>query len=283
MIITKNNYHYYEIPEKVINSKGAYSIEDKLGIGGNAAVYECTDLLGNVYAIKFLLNFREKDRQRFEQEISLLKELKHPHIIDYIDCGSVMGTQSKGNSIDIPYLIMKKADSNIIELMKKNEVMSYEMYASQIRGLADALRCLHEKAVHRDIKPENILVCGETWMLSDFGLCSAIDEAERLDVTHDRERVGPKYWLSPEATDKVYFGANNICEASDVYQLSAVFWFIITKRYPLGVICRDDYLSTDNKVCEESLKSMTYDINKRTPNGMELYQNICNVTINRDL
>lgn len=284
MTTSKDNKRFVDIPDEIRTDIGTYSIENKIGVGGNAVVHECTDLFGNVGAIKFLLNVSKKNNQRFSQEISLLQNLDHAHIIKYIDSGHVVGKESKnGKEINIPFVVMEKADYNIVEYMKKmDRSVTYEMYAPQIRGLSDALRLLHEKAVHRDIKPENILVRGETWLLSDFGLCTALDEDERIDVTKTQERIGPKYWLSPEATDRVYFGINEINEASDVYQLCAVFWFIITKRYPLGIIELDDYSAFDCHICEELLKAMTYDRNKRTPNGLSLYENICKITINRD-
>jgi serine/threonine-protein kinase len=282
VIISKDDKQFLTIPDKIETSQNVYIIECKLGVGGNAAVYECVDRQGNTKAIKFMLNLSEKARRRFSQEIKLLQSLNHPHIIKYFDNGEVSEI-NKGKTI--PFLIMEKADTNIVDYMRTLELerhIGYEVYAPQIRGLADALSHLHAVAVHRDIKPENILVRGETWLLSDFGLCTAIDEEERIDVTKSQERIGPKYWLSPEATDKVYFGTKDINEASDVYQLCAVFWFIITKRYPLGIIERNDYALFDYQVCDELIKALKYNRDKRIPNGAALYESICNATINRN-
>jgi serine/threonine-protein kinase len=179
---------------------------------------------------------------------------------------------------------MEKADMNIVDYMHKaGGDVGYDVYAPQIRGLADALNHLHKVAIHRDIKPENILVRGEAWLLSDLGLCTAVDEDERIDVTKAHERIGPKYWLSPEAIDLVYFGTEEIDATSDVYQLCAVFWFIITRRYPLGVIETDDYATYDGKVCQELLKALKYNKGKRTQSGTALYESICNATINREV
>lgn len=287
MIISKDDRQFISIPDEFMTEKNRYFIDnpDKLGAGGNGAVYECIDNQGNIWAIKFLLNMGVKSNKRFKQEIEILLKLNHPHIIKCFDYGEIAGFDNRNKKhLTIPFLIMEKADMNIVDFMCKiNGNVGYDIYAPQIRGLADALNHLHKIAVHRDIKPENILVRGETWLLSDLGLCTAIDEDEQINITKSQERIGPKYWLSPEATDKVYFGIHEIDESSDVYQLCAVFWFIITKRYPMGIIESDDYDSFDKQVCRELIKALKYNKNKRTSNGAALYENICKVTINREI
>jgi serine/threonine-protein kinase len=278
-----NNKRNLNISDEFAGKHNRYFIDDdsnRLGVGGNGVVYECIDKHGNEWAIKFLFNTNKKSRARFSQEINVLLKLKHPHIIRCVDFGEV---SLLDKSETIPFLIMEKADTNIVDFMRQiNGNVRYDIYAPQIRGLADSLKYLHSIAIHRDIKPENILVRGETWLLSDFGLCTAIDD-EKLDLTRANEKIGPKYWLSPEAIDKIYFGANEIDKSSDVYQLCAVFWFIITKRYPMGNIEEMDYAEFDRGVCQELMKSLTYSKDKRIPNGEALYERICSVTINREL
>ncbi len=286
MIISRDDKFFITIADSIVTERNAYSIDndaDRLGVGGNAAVYECVDRQGNTWAIKFLLNRSDKSKKRFSQEVGILLKLNHPHIIKCVDYGEVAASVGK-NEFTIPFLIMEKADMNIVDYMRKVDgEIGYDVYAPQIRGLTDALNHLHTVAIHRDIKPENILVHGEVWLLSDLGLCTAVDEDERLDVTKAHERIGPKYWLSPEATDLVYFGTQEIDATSDVYQLCAVFWFIITHRYPLGVIEIDDYASYDGQVCQELLKALKYNKSKRTQSGAALYKSICNATINREV
>ncbi len=76
-----------------------------------------------------------------------------------------------GRHVDVHFVIMEKADENLISYLKSHDTIGYETYAAQFRSLCEALESLHQHAIHRDIKPENILVRGETWVLSDFGLC----------------------------------------------------------------------------------------------------------------
>lgn len=275
---------FYKVDEDISTKIETYRIGENIGVGGNATVHECTDRKGNVWAVKFLLNLSDKSRVRFKQEADVLQKMNHQHIIKCVDIGHTDAIDAKDEKlISIPYIILEKADMNIVDYMRRTDVVGYDVYAPQIRGLADALSHLHQYAVHRDIKPENVLVRGETWLLSDFGLCTAVDNEERIDITKPQDRIGPKYWLSPEAIDKVYFGQNEIDKTSDIYQLCAVFWFIITRRYPLGMIEEEDYCDYDMAICREILGSLKYHKNKRPQTARILYENICNVTINKEI
>jgi serine/threonine-protein kinase len=167
---------------------------------------------------------------------------------------------------------MEKADQNLLDYMKSRSKIGYEVYAPQFRGLSEALAELHKYAIHRDIKPENILIQGETWLIGDLGLCSYLSEEEHLDLTSDNEKIGPKFWLSPEAINRVYFGVEEICPCSDVYQLCAVFWFVITYRHPQGIITESDSQDVDPNICRILVKSLSYDINMRPQNGRELFE-----------
>ncbi|MCL2063955.1 MAG: serine/threonine protein kinase [Candidatus Cloacimonetes bacterium] len=286
MLISKDDKQYFSINNCVETQTNSYTLEntiEKLGAGGNAAVYECINSDGEPRAIKFLLNIGDVARKRFSQEIGILLTLDHPHIIKCYDFGEIEGIDIRTKkTYSIPFLVMEKADMNIVDYMRQlNGNIEYDTYALQIRELSDALNYIHKVAVHRDIKPENILVIGTSWLLSDFGLCTTIDEEYKLGITKTRDRIGPKFWLSPEAIDLPYFGNQQIDEASDVFQLCAVFWFIITKRYPLGLIEEDDYSTYDQLICNVLLKALKYNKIKRIPNGATLYKHICQATLHQ--
>lgn len=278
MLISLNDFTAsFEIPDKIAGLSGKkYELGERIGGGGNGAVYECLDQAGNVLAIKFLLRLNRKSEARFKQEIRILKKVETAHIIQYIDDGSVEGIQYKqgkpnGNIYDIPFIIMEKAECNLAEyLAKDSDLVPYEVYASQFRGLCEALAELHKHAVHRDIKPENILIKGEKWILSDFGLCQAILPEEQIDVTDDDEKIGPAFWMTPEAMDNIYFKNENIGTYSDVFQMGAVFAFVLTKHYPGGIIHQDNQLNTTPEISLVIKQALSNDFNLRPQNGDEL-------------
>ncbi|MCH5147788.1 MAG: serine/threonine protein kinase [Clostridiales bacterium] len=274
------NGKLFELEDDLKTTTNSYEITEEIGSGGNAVVYECIDRAGNYYAVKFLLRFTKVASARFNQEIKLLRQFNNPHIVRYIDNGTITIREKVNGQYKqhvTPFLIMEKADSNLLKYLRNNEDVPYNVYIAQFRGLCEALMELHNKAVHRDIKPENILIKGERWILSDFGLCSAIDDSLKIDLTKENEKVGPKFWISPEAANKFYFGdnvADKIDTYSDVYQLCSVFIFVINKKYPGGIFATSDIKCPLEQLCKLLISGLSYDPQARPTNGKELYDEL---------
>lgn len=262
----------YNIDDEVLSYSGKnYEVLERIGEGGNGAVYECINIRGSIYAIKFLTRTSKKNQVRFAREISLMQKISHPHIIRYIDHGIVEAVDKNKNMLEIPFVIMERADGNLVDFVKKNDLINYQEYAGQFRGLCEALEEMHKYAIHRDIKPENILIKGETWVLSDFGLCKFIDSEDERELTRVNEKVGPAFWMSPEAVSSFYFEKNLIGPYSDVFQICAVFLFVLTKNYPGGILSEES-INTTQPIKQLLLLAMSNDFNKRPRNGHELVE-----------
>ena len=274
---------YFDGEEVLANSGLSYEISDRLGAGGNGVVYECIDQSGMLYAIKFLLHFTEKSKKRFSQEITLMKRLHHPHIIKYVDDGFIKLRENKNSNQEQQalFVIMEKADLNLKDFLLRTSKISYDIYAAQFRGLCEALMEIHQFAIHRDIKPENILIKGETWVLSDFGLCEFLNSDEHCDITGENEKIGPIFWMSPEAVNKYYFGINEIGTYSDVYQMGMIFAFVLMKRFPGGILDGDNFANADDAIGNIILKTLANDYTKRPENGGTLLELINDATINK--
>lgn len=257
----------------------SYEMGEYINRGGNGVVCECINNNGDLLAVKFLLRINNKSKVRFQQEINLLKNLDHPHIIKYIDSGSLFLKNSYGRIDEILFVVMEKADYDLLKYLRNHGSISYEIYAPQFRGLSGALAEIHRLAVHRDIKPENILVKGETWLISDLGLCSYLSEDDYVEITGNTEKIGPKFWLSPEAINRQYFSSGEILECSDVFQLCAVFWFAVTFRHPTGILCSNDWIDQDEKVFDVLFRSLSHDNSKRPQNGNELFNQMSSATL----
>ena len=99
-----------------------YDVEEQIGSGGNATVHKCTDrITGEEYAIKFLLALGVKMHRRFQQEIRLLQETKHDHLIKYTGSGiltaTTLGSKKVQIPVRIPFLIMPLATSNLFKFV----------------------------------------------------------------------------------------------------------------------------------------------------------------------
>ncbi len=264
------NGRVFNVPKAFVTQEGrSYEIDSWLARGGNAVVYQCIDERnGDELAVKFLLNDGFKNKKRFLLEAKLLRELDDPHISTYKGQGRISASVPKGRDRVLPLLVMEKADCNLQELIWKDidKKIDYETYIGQFRGLAKALMTLHKKAIHRDIKPENILVLGDRWLLSDYGLCSLVVEENAGDFTPEKGSVGPKFWLSPEAQNKRLGVENEIGKHSDVFQLAAIFWYVLNGTHPTGILTSDDWTGPEN-LKEVIMKALLHNRNSRHSDG----------------
>lgn len=232
----------------------SYILGERISAGGNAVVHECNERVsGEQFAIKFQVELRDKRRQRFEQEVDLLAHFNDPHIIAYVTHGAVAGTKTvrpdaRGRRFgqapvarteSLPFVILPRASASLADFVREQGVISTAAYLGQFIGLANALVTVNSKALHRDIKPENILVVGDTWAISDFGLCDLVIGSR--DLSDDDERIGPIFWMSPEALNKQLGCSDQISEASDVFQLASVFWYVTCGRHPSGIVQESDW------------------------------------------
>lgn len=266
----------YEAEEYISSEVGGRSCffeisTDKLGEGGNAVVYRCYDRnSGEDFAIKIQMNTRKSFR--FLKEVAVLKNSSHPQLMSCVASGELA---LKGYCHKCPYVIMPLAERNLGEYYRTlSAPLPIEQLLGHFRGLSEALAVLHRSAIHRDIKPENILIKGESWILSDFGLCKFTDQKEDgVDITGARERLGPKYWFSPEEMDRVLGLSVDISKASDVFQLASVFWYVATKHHPTGILTEDDWTGPSSvfKVLESALM---YDVRLRPQDGAEFSRQI---------
>ena len=276
--ITKDGKYFYEVPETIYTKNARYELCESLGVGGNSAVWEFLDNDGSSYEIKFLLNLNEQSKKRFFQEVKLHSQLTHEHFIHYIDSGEVEASEQrskreKNKKCIIPFIVMEKAEKNLMEYIKEHKGITYSEYIQQFLGLSDALGELHKMAIHRDLKLENILIVGDRWVIGDFGLCSFLDD-DHEDLTRENEKVGPKYWMSPEAINRLYDKTVEIVPASDVFQMAAIFWFVVNNRFPLGIVTDKDWKSQDIEICNVLLLGLQHSAEARIQCGSDFHKGI---------
>ena len=273
--LRKGNFYQLSSSELTTEEEKLYELEDYIGRGGNAAVFQCRDrITGEECAVKFLLKHGGPNAGRFLREVRLLELVEEEHIPKYYGNGRVTVEHNRrANTQIIPFVVMELAERNLREFMtERSQPLSYEQYAGQFRGLAKALASLHNHAVHRDIKPENILIVGDRWLLSDYGLCTFVNPDEE-DLTGDVQNVGPKFWLSPEAYNRRLGCDDEINRASDVFQLAAIFWYVATGRYPGGIVTEGDWTGPE-KLFRLLHRSLFHDYTVRPQHGYEFFTDL---------
>ncbi|KRX36643.1 Serine/threonine-protein kinase ULK3 [Trichinella murrelli] len=166
-----------------------YVLSECLGSGSFGTVYKARSSTtqtggessrGNYVAVKCILRRQivryKESEDNLIAEISLLKKLKHPHIVELVDFSW---------DLNFIYLILEYcADKDLEELLKKQGHFSESETKQLIRQLASALQYLRSKSIgHFDLKPQNILVAckkpNPVLKLGDFGFARSFSVEDK--------------------------------------------------------------------------------------------------------
>jgi serine/threonine protein kinase len=201
---------------------------EKIGSGGFADVFRASDMLepesaaNPVVAVKVLRDLKSLEiRRRFERELRLVRQCRHPNIVPILDAGEdENGTiwyampLAKGSLADEADRFIGK-DDDVLHIM---------------RQLCDGMAYVHKIGIyHRDLKPANVLrMATEAWAISDFGLAR---EAERTTtaLTSTLRGVGTYFYAAPEA----WKGAKYAEAPADIYGLGKILHQLVTGDLPV--------------------------------------------------
>jgi eukaryotic-like serine/threonine-protein kinase len=207
---------------------GSYLVLEPLGRGGMGQVVKARHRYMNRQVALKLVRHDRRDSadtmQRFQREVRLLAELRHPHIVQAYDAGNVGDTW---------FLAMELLDGVDLErLVRQRGPLPVGQACDFIRQAALGLQHAHERGlVHRDLKPSNLFLTGEGVKLLDLGLARAqavSDEKQPGDLTCANTVMGTPDYLAPEqALDPRRADAR-----SDLYSLGCTLHALLTGRPP---------------------------------------------------
>lgn len=210
--------------------------------GKNGTVYTCHregDRDWGTHAVKFLHVLTSRRVARFDFECRVLAELSHPRVIPLIDAGEV-DTTFRHQSI--PFLITDLMDTNLQWLVENRGPPQPEEVKRFGLQMCEGFAYVHSQGViHRDIKPGNFLLRNNNIVIGDFGLAKTTtdDGAARFyreDITLNREIVGPQSFMSPELYRYARDKTHPVDHRSDLYQIGANLWYLLTGFPPAGLI-----------------------------------------------
>ncbi|MCZ4121880.1 serine/threonine-protein kinase [Streptomyces sp. H39-S7] len=188
---------------------GRYRLDELLGAGGTADVFQGTDLqLPREVAIKvFRPGATAATADGFCKEALLLGRLAHPALVPVYDMG-----RDEGGA----YVVMHLIKGVTLRDRLADGPLSGERVARLGVRLASALAHVHAAGIiHHDVKPSNILIGpDDAPYLADFGLSRLVDEPTRAEPG---TVVGTIPYISPEQVLGKRSGP-----ASDIYGLGLV-------------------------------------------------------------
>ncbi len=234
---------YGPTDQQIVNAHG-YFLGERLGSGSYSKVR-----LGifkhrfNKVAIKIIDRSRapaDYQRDFLPRELSLVKTLKHPHIVETYDWFEA------NNKI---YMIMEYAQrGDVLEYVRCKSSGPVQEHLSRKWTLqtASALMYLHTNNIaHRDVKCENLLLDEKKNIkLSDFGFVRIMRPGE-LSNTY----CGSAAYASPQIIRSESYDPF----LSDVWALGVVVYILVTGYMPFG-----DDVRNIAKILESQTKGVMF-------------------------
>ena len=219
---------------------GDYQFIENIGSGMYGQVYKALNKKENkFYAIK-RLNFKdinEKEKKQINNEVSLIKNLKHPNVISYKD--SFNDVDNYFNIITTFYEggdIYKKIQNQNGEYFKEEQILNWMVQ------ILLGLNYIHKNGIiHRDIKPQNIFIQNSHIIcIGDFGIAKIVNQAQTQTMT---SIIGTPLYMSPESFNE----PNSKNLASDIWSTGCCLYEICNLKHAFGA---DRWESVFHKVRE---------------------------------
>jgi serine/threonine-protein kinase len=223
-----------ELHQKVHEAEriGQYRLKEILGFGGMGAVYLAEHvLLRRPCAIKLIRPDQAGDPKallRFEREVRAAATLTHWNTIEIFDYGHA-------DDGTFYYVMEYLPGMNLEDLVEQHGPLPPERALHFLRQVCQALREAHRIGlIHRDIKPGNIFASErggiyDVAKLLDFGLVKTLDaDPDSVKLTREGTFAGSPAFMSPEQAQ----GQDQLDARSDIYNLGAVGYFLVTGQLP---------------------------------------------------
>jgi serine/threonine protein kinase/tetratricopeptide (TPR) repeat protein len=224
---------------------GKFKIVQVLGEGGMGTVYKVEQVSkpGYFRAVKELIinptmpaDERKSAIERFDKEIDLLFNLKHPLIPSLI-----LSFQERGNY----YFVMEYVPGRTLEkiLEDTNAPLDEDKVINWMMKVCEALSYIHSRTppiILRDLKPGNIMITPDgNVQLIDFGIARKFDPNKRTNT----ENLGTISYASPEHLGSITAPGQKRSAAnpgklvqtdarSDIYSLGATMYHLLTNHEP---------------------------------------------------
>uniref|UniRef100_A0AAZ3SWQ2 Serine/threonine-protein kinase WNK4 n=1 Tax=Oncorhynchus tshawytscha TaxID=74940 RepID=A0AAZ3SWQ2_ONCTS len=196
----------------------------EIGRGSFKTVYKGLDTETTVEVAWCELQTRrltKVERQRFSEEVEMLKGLQHPNIVRFYDSWK---DNCKGHKCIL--LVTELMTSGTLKTyLKRFKEMKLKLLQRWSHQILKGLHFLHTRTppiIHRDLKCDNIFITGPTGSvkIGDLGL------ATLKSASFAKSVIGTPEFMAPEMYEEKYD------EAVDVYAFGMCMLEMTTSEYP---------------------------------------------------
>lgn len=163
--------------------------------------------------------------EALKREISLLRDLRHPNIVQYLGCSS----SPEYLNIFLEYV----PGGSVQTMLNSYGALPEPLVRSFVRQILTGLSYLHGKEIiHRDIKGANILVDNKgTIKISDFGISKKLEASNILSGANNNKHrpslQGSVYWMAPEVVKQTSY-----TRKADIWSLGCLVVEMMTGTHP---------------------------------------------------
>lgn len=206
-----------------------YTCLRELGRGAMGVVYQARhNMTGQMVALKLIMPETATTRSaidRFQREMSVISQLRHPNIVECYEQGMTRGQF---------WFAMEYVAGTNLEALAKADPGRYpvdqacRLTCQILKGLEQAHRM---GFVHRDIKPENVLIAqsaeGLCVKISDFGLAKSFRGVGLSGLTFSGEMRGTVPFMPPEQM----LDFKTVTPLADLYATAATLYYLLSCQF----------------------------------------------------
>ncbi|KAI0118824.1 mitogen-activated protein kinase [Nemania sp. FL0031] len=163
--------------------------------------------------------------EALKREIGLLRDLRHPNIVQYLGCGS----SNEYLNIFLEYV----PGGSVQTMLNSYGALPEPLVRSFVRQILEGLSYLHNRdIIHRDIKGANILVDNKgTIKISDFGISKKLEATNILNGANNNKNrpslQGSVFWMAPEVVKQTSY-----TRKADIWSLGCLVVEMMTGQHP---------------------------------------------------
>ena len=202
-----------------------YQLMRKLGEGGYAEVWLVKDTVGDIELVLkiFLTDAQLDDKMKdlFRKEFQLVYNINHPNLLKYSQFNVCMG---------YPYLVMPYYRLGSAESLVGHctEQVGWKFLRDVAAGLA-RLHAQRPAIIHQDIKPANVLLDGDNFIITDFGISASMYSLVK-GSNGNKVVQGTRPYMPPEK----FLENPEIYVENDIWSLGASLYELLTGEFPFG-------------------------------------------------